>query len=259
MQKALVAVGAQPETTVIVAGIGCSGKIGNYVNSYNLHVTHGRTLPAAMGVKLANPKLTVLVAGGDGDAYAIGMGHFLHTIRRNPDVTYIVMDNHIYGLTKGQTSPTSARGFRTHTSPSGNIEQPVRPLMLALSAGATYIAQGFSSWQGQLAHLIEDAIRHPGFSLVNVLSPCVTYNKEDTYDLYKSSLFNLDEDATYQPGDRAAAFSRLVELDEMVTGVIFRGDSEPYHTKIPGFGGVPLAEQPLGLDDGIWREIVANL
>src|SRR5690606_23590572 len=127
----------------LVAGIGCSGKIGNYINCYNFHVTHGRTLPAAMGLKLANRDLTVLAAGGDGDGFAIGMGHFMHAVRRNVDITYIVMDNHIYGLTKGQVSPTSQTGFATKAQPTGNVERPVRPLTYALAAGATFVAQGF--------------------------------------------------------------------------------------------------------------------
>lgn len=258
MQKALVAVGADPSTTAIVAGIGCSGKLGNYINSYNIHVTHGRTLPAALGLKLANRDLLVLAAGGDGDAYAIGMGHFMHALRRNVNVTYIVMDNHVYGLTKGQTSPTSESGFITKTTPKGSIDRPVHPLMLAVSAGATFVAQGFSSWQPQLARLIQQGIEHPGFSLINVISPCVTYNKVNTYDWYKKTLINLEEDPDYDPHNRPQALARLDATDELITGIVYQEESIPYEAQIAGFREVPLAHQDWHVDDQTWNQILAS-
>ncbi len=258
MQKALVAVGAEPSTTAIVAGIGCSGKLGNYINSYNIHVTHGRTLPAALGLKLANRDLLVLAAGGDGDAYAIGMGHFMHALRRNVNVTYIVMDNHVYGLTKGQTSPTSESGFQTKTTPKGSIDRPVHPLMLAVSAGATFVAQGFSSWQPQLAKLIQMGIEHPGFALINVISPCVTYNKVNTYDWYKKTLSNLENDSDYNPSRRTDALAKLDATDELVTGLIYREDSEPYEALLPGFKETPLVEQDWRMDEATWNKLLAN-
>ncbi len=258
MQKALVAVGAEPSTTAIVAGIGCSGKLGNYINSYNIHVTHGRTLPAALGLKMANRDLLVLAAGGDGDAYAIGMGHFMHALRRNVNVTYIVMDNHVYGLTKGQTSPTSESGFKTKTTPKGSIDRPVHPLMLAVSAGATFVAQGFSSWQPQLARLIQMGIEHPGFSLINVISPCVTYNKVNTYDWYKKTLVNLEEDPDYRPNSRTEALARLDATDELVTGLIYREESEPYEALVPGFREEPLVHQDWNVDETTWSQILAS-
>jgi 2-oxoglutarate ferredoxin oxidoreductase subunit beta len=259
MQKALVTVGADPASTAIVAGIGCSGKIGNYINSYNIHVTHGRALPAALGLKLASRDLMVLAAGGDGDAYAIGMGHFMHALRRNVNVTYVVMDNHIYGLTKGQTSPTSQEGFKTKTSPKGSLERPIHPLMLAVSAGATFVAQGFSSWQPQLALLIQKGIEHPGFSLINVISPCVTYNKVNTYDWYKQSLQNLDNDPEYVPNDRTKALARLHETDELITGLVYQEESTPYEDLIPGFKDTPLVHQDLHVDPNTWKQILATL
>ncbi|MCY0897378.1 MAG: 2-oxoacid:ferredoxin oxidoreductase subunit beta [Firmicutes bacterium] len=258
MQKALVAVGAEPRTTAIVAGIGCSGKLGNYINSYNIHVTHGRTLPAALGLKLANRDLLVLAAGGDGDAYAIGMGHFMHALRRNVNVTYIVMDNHVYGLTKGQTSPTSESGFKTKTTPKGSIDRPVHPLMLAVSAGATFVAQGFSSWQPQLARLIQQGIQHPGFALINVISPCVTYNKVNTYDWYKKTLLNLDDDPSYNPHSRPEALARLDATDELVTGLIYQEESEPYETQIAGFRDTPLVAQDWHVDNATWNQILKS-
>ncbi|PSR27074.1 2-oxoacid:ferredoxin oxidoreductase subunit beta [Sulfobacillus thermosulfidooxidans] len=258
LEKALVEVGADPSTTAIIAGIGCSGKIGNYINSYNLHVTHGRTLPSAMGVKLANRDLTVLAVGGDGDAYAIGMGHFMHALRRNVNITYIVMDNHVYGLTKGQTSPTSEIGFHTKTSPDGSIDTPVHPLMLAVAGGATYVAQGFSSWQPQLAHLIVEGIKHPGFAMINVISPCVTYNRVNTYEWYKKTLVNLDEDPSYRPTSRAIALARLEETDELVTGLIYQEPSVPYEDQIPGFSKQPIVNQNWHVDAALWNQILEH-
>jgi len=244
LQRAFVNLDMQPQNVALVAGIGCSGKIGNYINSYNLHVVHGRTLPTAMGVKLANRDLNVIAVGGDGDGFAIGMGHFNHAVRRNVDMTYIVMDNHIYGLTKGQNSPTSDRGAKVKSTPWGSIERPVRPLSLAITGGATFVAQGFSSWQPQLVKLIEQAIAHRGFSFLNVISPCVTFNKLNTYDWYKQNLRNLDDDPAYVADDRARAFDLLTRTDEMVTGVLLRDDSLPaYDELVPGFQDVPIAHQ----------------
>ncbi len=242
--RALVNLDLKPEEVALVAGIGCSGKIGNYVNSYNFHVVHGRTLPTAMGLKLANRDLRVLAVGGDGDGFAIGMGHFNHAVRRNVDLTYIVMDNHIYGLTKGQNSPTSDQGAKVKATPWGSIERPVRPLSLAITGGATFVAQGFSSWQPQLVRLIEEAMRHPGFSYLNVISPCVTFNKVNTYDWYKKNLRNLDDDPSYRPDDRSHAFELLTREDEMVTGVLFREDGQAtYEERIPGFRTQPIVQQ----------------
>jgi 2-oxoglutarate ferredoxin oxidoreductase subunit beta len=260
LQKALVQSGIEPEDLAIVAGIGCSGKIGNYINGYNLHVVHGRVLPAAMGVKLANRRLTVIATGGDGDAYAIGMGHFMHALRRNVKLTYVVMDNHVYGLTKGQYSPTSESGFKTKTTPKGNIEEPVRPLTTAVAGGCTFVAQGFSSWQPQLANLISRALAHPGFALVNVISPCVTYNKVNTYDWYKEVLTNLDEVDGYDPHDRVQALKLLQEKDELVTGLIYEDPSSvPYEERVPGFSDEPLATQDYRIDPALWDKVLATL
>ena len=165
IQKAAANVGLEPEEVAIITGIGCSGRLSGYINSYGVHGIHGRALPLAQGVIMANKDLTVIASGGDGDGYAIGMGHTIHALRRNMNMTYIVMDNQIYGLTKGQTSPSSAVGFVTKSTPKGNIEKNVAPLELALSSGATFVAQGFSSDIKALTKLIEDAINHDGFSL----------------------------------------------------------------------------------------------
>ncbi|MBO8141501.1 MAG: 2-oxoacid:ferredoxin oxidoreductase subunit beta [Firmicutes bacterium] len=256
LQKALVDLGVEPHNVALVAGIGCSGKIGNYINCYNLHVVHGRALPAAMGLKLANRSLTVIAAGGDGDGYAIGAGHFLHAVRRNVDITYIVMDNQIYGLTKGQMSPTSHSGFKTRTSPEGNIERPVRPLQLAIAAGATFVASGFSSDVKQLSRLIAEGIRHRGFALVNVYSPCVTFNRLNTYDWYKEVLSNLDDDPTYDPTNRAMALERLIETDERVRGLVYRSDQPSFEQLFPGYRDEPIVGQDWTLPEEDFTQLL---
>lgn len=259
LQKALVGRGIEPHKVALVAGIGCSGKIGNYINSYNFHVVHGRTLPTALGVKMANRDLLVFAAGGDGDGYAIGMNHFVHAVRRNINVKYLVMDNGIYGLTKGQNSPTSETGQTVKATPFGNVEQPVRPLSLALTAGATFVAQGFSSNQKQLTGLIERAIDHPGFALVNVLSPCVTYNKIDTYEFYREHLYDLDADESYTPDNRANAIAKVLEKDELVVGMIYEDKSSvPYEDAAPTFSKEPLAGREIRLSDKEFAQVLAE-
>lgn len=259
LQKALLELAIPPEMVTIVAGIGCSGKIGNYINSYNIHTTHGRTMPVALGVKLANRALTVIAAGGDGDGYAIGMGHFVHALRRNPDITYVVMDNQIYGLTKGQVSPTSMEGFETRSTPQGSVEHPVRPLQLAIATGATFVAQGFSSKQKQLVEILKAAVQHRGFALVNTISPCVTFNKVNTYDYFKAHLTDLDTLPGYDPTDRELAIRTLIEHDELVTGIVYRKpDSVPFEDRLPGFRAEPLAQQPLEVDEADFERMVMS-
>lgn len=257
LQKALVELGIEPEKAAVVSGIGCSGKIGNYINSYNLHTVHGRSLPAAQGLKLANRELTVIAAGGDGDGFAIGMGHYMHALRRNVDITYIVMDNMIYGLTKGQTSPTSESGFQTKSTPAGNIEKNVNQLQLAIASGCGFVANGFSANQKQLVEIIKRAIQHPGFSLVNTYSPCVTFNKQNTFDFFKSHLQNLDEDPSYDRTDRFAAMKKLMETEELVTGIIYEDpNSVRYEDRVPGYREQGIVNQDWSMDPEVWQKLV---
>ena len=197
LKEALVSLEVHPKDLVITAGIGCSGRAFAYLNGYSFHGVHGRALPLSTGIKLANEALKVLVLGGDGDGYAIGMGHFPHAIRRNLDLTYVVMNNQTYGLTKGQVSPTSDLGYRTTTTPAGNIEGAIDPMAIAMSSGITFLARGFSGNPKHLTKLFERAIAHKGFSLVDVLSPCVTYNRVNTYDWYREHSYYLDEEPGY--------------------------------------------------------------
>ncbi|WP_102346866.1 2-oxoacid:ferredoxin oxidoreductase subunit beta [Bacillus sp. Marseille-P3661] len=257
IQRAVANVGVEPQDLAVISGIGCSGRISGYINSYGVHGIHGRSLPIAQGVKMANKDLTVIAAGGDGDGFAIGMGHTIHAIRRNINVTYIVMDNQIYGLTKGQTSPRSAKGFKTKSTPKGSIESALSPMEMALTAGATFVAQSFSSDLKELTSLIEEGIKHEGFSLINVFSPCVTYNKVNTYDWFKENLTKLSDVEGYDPANRMQAMQTLMEKSGLVTGLIYQNkDQQSYQELIPGFSEKPLVHADLTLDEAKFNELV---
>lgn len=259
IQRAAANVGLEPEQLAIISGIGCSGRISGYVNAYGLHGVHGRALPIAQGVKMANRELTVVAAGGDGDGFAIGMGHTVHAIRRNIDLTYIVMDNQIYGLTKGQTSPRSGEGFKTKSTPQGSIETPLAPLEMALAAGATFVAQSFSSNLKQLTHVIEEGMKHKGFSIINVFSPCVTFNKVNTYDWFKEHVVNLDDFPDYDSSNRIQAMTKLMETEGMLTGIIYQDTSKPsYEELVPGFKEEALAKQNIHLSEEEFDKLVAE-
>jgi len=247
LQKAVAELGLEPEQVALVSGIGCSGKMSQYFNSYGFHSLHGRSLPTATGVKLANQDLTVIAAGGDGDGYGIGMGHFVHTVRRNIDITYIVMDNHIYGLTTGQTSPTSDRGFRSKTSPQGAAEEPVKAVETAIVNGASFVAQAFSGDVKQMTHIFKEAISHKGFALVNCFSPCVTFNKVNTYEWFKEQLVNVDELENYQPEDVDHALRVLAETKGTVTGILYKQKRPVYHEVMSGASDVAAAKLDLRL------------
>ncbi|MCL6592772.1 MAG: 2-oxoacid:ferredoxin oxidoreductase subunit beta [Alicyclobacillus sp.] len=257
IQRALAALGKEPHEVAVISGIGCSGRISGYINTYGFHGVHGRALPAAQGLKLANRNLTVIAAGGDGDGFGIGLNHFVHAVRRNLDITYIVMDNQIYGLTKGQHSPTSAHGFTAKTTPAGNIENALVPAQIALAAGIGFLAQGFSSDVNQLVSLIQQAIQYRGFALVNVFSPCVTYNKINTYDFFREHVYNLEQVPDYDPTDRALAMKTVIETNGLCTGLIFKDESRvPYEDQIPGYSETPLVQADLALNPDVFAAAV---
>jgi len=226
--RALAAVGRPPHEIAFVSGIGCSSRIPGYTNAYGFNSVHGRALPIAQGIKLANQDLLVLVAGGDGDAFAIGGGHVAHAVRRNVDLTYIVMDNQIYGLTKGQLSPTSPRGLRTSSSALGSLEDPVNPLLYVLSYGASYVAQGTPADMKGLAEIIEEAMRFPGFAFVNVQSPCVTYGREEQSLKAQKAMMESLAELGHDSSDRLKAFALAAEYGEkLYTGVFYRNPDPP--------------------------------
>lgn len=261
IQRAVAAVGVEPHELALISGIGCSGRISGYINSYGVHSIHGRALPYAQGVKMANRDLTVVAAGGDGDGFAIGMGHTIHAIRRNIDMTYIVMDNHIYGLTKGQTSPRSDVGFKTKSTPAGSVESPLGAMELAISSGATFVAQSFSSNLKELTSIIQQAIEHKGFSIVNVFSPCVTFNKVNTYDWFKEHLISLDDIEGYDRHNRVKAISTLMENNGLVTGVIYQDNEKAdYQTlaEANGFSKTPLVTSDLNLENDDFQKLMAE-
>jgi 2-oxoglutarate/2-oxoacid ferredoxin oxidoreductase subunit beta len=256
IQKALAELGKEPENVAVISGIGCSGRISGYINSYGFHTIHGRSLPVAQGVKLANRDLTVIASGGDGDGFGIGLHHFMHAARRNMDITYIVMDNQIYGLTKGQTSPTSAHGFKNPKStPYGNIENSLTPAQVALAAGIGFLGQGFSSDIKQLVDVIKQAIAHKGFSLVNVYSPCVTFNKVNTYDWYKENITNVDTIEGYNNSDRIQAMSTVMAHGGLVTGVLYQNNEiKAYEDLIPGYKEEPIVNHDLKISEDFFNQ-----
>ena len=228
--EAFEQLGYETKDIVLVSGIGCSSRIPYFVASYGFHGVHGRVLPLATGIKVGNPDLHVVGLGGDGDAFSIGAGHMPHAMRRNPDLTYIVMDNNIYGLTKGQTSPTSHFQFKTKTTPFGNIEDPMNPMALAIVYGATFVATGFSGKAKELTDLFAQAIQHKGFSFVNVISPCPTFNKVDTFKYFAEHVAPVP--AGHDPSDRMKALELAYDTDHHYLGVYFQAERAPLNQRL---------------------------
>ena len=222
--------GFAPHEVVAISGIGCSSRIPYFISTYGFHTIHGRTMPIATGVRVARPDLKTLVFGGDGDAFAIGAGHFVHAMRRNLDITYVVMDNAIYGLTKGQTSPTSGSGFTTLSTPQGNPEQALNPLMLAIASGATFVARGFSAEPQKLADLIVEGIEHKGFSFIDVYSPCPTFNKVNTFKTYKESVAWLP--GNHDASDPIQALHYANSESPLYLGVFHRREATTFEDHI---------------------------
>jgi 2-oxoglutarate/2-oxoacid ferredoxin oxidoreductase subunit beta len=217
----------EPHQALVVSGIGCGSKLPDYMNVNGYMTIHGRPLPVATGAKLANPDLHVVVVNGDGDSYGIGGNHFVQTCRRNPNITQIVENNQIYGLTKGQYSPTSEKGFVTTTSPDGAIELAFNPMAVALAAGATFIARAFSGEPKHIAQLVAEGIQHRGYALIDVLQPCVTFNRLNTYDWYRQRVYHL-EDEGYDPTDQAEAWAKAHEWEERIPlGILYRAEGLP--------------------------------
>lgn len=237
-----------PRDLLVVSGIGCSSNLPGFIRAYGVHSLHGRALPFATGAKLANHAMTVIATGGDGDGYGIGLNHFIQAMRRNIDVTYIVMNNEIYGLTTGQVSPTSETGMKTKTTPHGNLEGMLNPMALALASGCGYIARGFSGQPKHLMKLYVDGIRHPGFALIDVFSPCVTFNKVQTYDWFRKRVYKLEE-TDHDPASFHGAMDKALEWGEKIPiGLLYRNPNPPLslHEQDPGLQSGVLVRQPLG-------------
>jgi 2-oxoglutarate/2-oxoacid ferredoxin oxidoreductase subunit beta len=261
IQKALVQLQISNHHVVAISGIGCSSNLPGFINTYGMHTLHGRALAVAAGVKLANHELTVLVTGGDGDGFGIGGNHFVHSMRRNVDLLYIVMDNQIYGLTTGQTSPTSRIGMKTKSMPFGNIEAPVNPISLALAAGATFVARGYSGDQKHLTEMIIRGIEHKGFSFLDVFSPCVTYNHDNTYQWFRPRVKKLEDDSTYDPSVWTAAMERsLLWGEEIPIGRFFeRTDVPSLHEAEPVLNQGPLVYQEARVPTEVARTFIEEL
>jgi 2-oxoglutarate/2-oxoacid ferredoxin oxidoreductase subunit beta len=249
LKRAFVASECDPQDIVMVSGIGCGSKMNDYMRINGLHTLHGRPVPVAQGVRLANTARKVICVHGDGDGYGEGGNHFLHAARRNLGIVDLVENNHVYALTRGQYSPTSYKGFKTSTSPFGVLEKPVNPLGLALSQGATFVARGHSLDLEQLQHLIVEALGHRGYAFIDVMQVCVTYNREMLYDWYREHTYKVDEDGDYDPSDFNAAMVKAMEFpggDRVPTGIIYRTEDVPaYEEGEPTLEAGPLVDQPL--------------
>ncbi len=236
-----------PHEIFIVTGIGCGSKLPHYMKINGFHTLHGRSLAVATGARLANHGLRVMTVHGDGDGYGEGLSHFLNTVRRNLDIVDIVQDNRIYGLTKGQYSPTSERGKRTPTSPEGSIDGPVNPLAMAITAGATFVSRGYSGELRHLVWLIGEALNHSGYALVDVLQPCVSFNRSYAYDFYNERVYKLEDEEGYDATERTVAWEKAHEWgDRIPIGILYRGDPIPtYEEQVSALGAGPLVKQPL--------------
>jgi 2-oxoglutarate/2-oxoacid ferredoxin oxidoreductase subunit beta len=217
---ALASLDVDPKDAVVVSGIGCSSRMPGFVKSYGLHSVHGRALPIATGVKLANPALTVIAVMGDGDGLGIGGGHLMHAMRRNPDIACILVDNSLYGMTKGQPSPTTPHGVKTSTTPYGNPDMPLNPVHMAVSGGTSFVARGYTGEIETLQALIASAVSHRGFSLVHTIAPCPTFNYRETYKYYSKNVAPLPED--HDTADIAAALRLSRETEPLYTGVYYK-------------------------------------
>jgi 2-oxoglutarate/2-oxoacid ferredoxin oxidoreductase subunit beta len=225
LKQAVSELGILPRNLVVACGIGQAPKTPHYFNTSMFNGLHGRALPAAAAIKASNPLLTVIAEGGDGDMYGEGGNHFIHTVRRNPDIAHIVHNNMVYGLTKGQASPTSSRGFKTPVQVDGVILEPFNPLAVAIGLNASFVARAFAGDVPQAVEIVKKAILHKGYALVDILQPCVTFNKQNTFKWFKDNTYYIDP--AHNPSDRNAAFSRAIETEKLPLGVFYSHEENP--------------------------------
>ena len=247
VRQALVKLGIKPHEVAFGFDIGCNSNGANFIKGYVCHALHGRAVPPTEAIRWANHKLKAVIAfNGDGGGFGIGIGHFIHACRRNVNILYLTHDNQIYGLTTGQTSPTSAKGFVTKSTPFGNLEEPVNPSALAISSDATWVARGFAGEVQHLTDLIIKGIQHPGFAHLNVLQQCVTFNKVNTLDWFKQRVYKLEE-TDYQPNNKKEAWNKAQETaDKIPIGILFQEQKETYQEQIPQLKEETLVEKKLG-------------
>jgi 2-oxoglutarate ferredoxin oxidoreductase subunit beta len=244
LNRALIEMKIEPQQVLLVSGIGQAGKLPHYTKGNVFNSLHGRPVPPAIGAKIANSELIVIAVSGDGDAYGEGGNHFIHGARRNHDITYLVHNNQVYGLTKGQASPTSDIGFVTKTTPEG-ATNPVNPIALAIVSGASFVSRGFAGDMDHLANLIKKGITHRGFALIDILQPCVSFNHKNTYQWYKERVYKL-QDKRYDPGDKKAALEKALEWgDKIPIGVIYEEDLPVYEDELPALSDRPLVKQKI--------------
>jgi 2-oxoglutarate/2-oxoacid ferredoxin oxidoreductase subunit beta len=245
LKNAVVNLNLDPDKLAMVSGIGCSGKMPHYVRTYGFETLHGRVLPVAEAIRMANNGLTVIASGGDGDGYGIGMGHFMHAMRRNYNIAYFVHDNMVYGLTKGQVSPTSEKGYKSPTTPFGSIEVPVNPLALAITQGCTFVARGFAGDVKHLTWLMEEAIKHRGFALVDIFQPCVTFNKVNTYQFFQNKVYNL-QDVNHDTSNKFEAWKKSQEWNEKIPiGIFYKENRTLYEDELPQIKDKPLVQHDI--------------
>jgi len=243
VKRALVALEIEPYQVLFVSGIGQSGKLPHYVGGNIFNSLHGRPVPAAIGARIANGELTVIAVSGDGDGYGEGGNHFLHAMRRNHDITYLVHNNQVYGLTKGQASPTSDPGYVTKTTPFGASE-PLHPVTLALAGGASFVARSFAGDIEHLSGMIQEGIKHKGFALIDILQPCVSFNHKNTWKWYRDRVYHLEDD--YDPSDMKSALDRAQEWEDKIPiGVLYRRERPTFEDQQPALGAGTLAGQKL--------------
>ena len=257
LKKALVDIQQSPQDLVIVSGIGQAPKTPHYLRCNCFNGLHGRTLPVATGIKLANHRLTVLALGGDGDGYGEGGNHFLHAMRRNINITYLVHNNQVYGLTKGQASPTSEHGFVTKTTPRGALSPACNPLLLAIASDCSFVARGFAGEVDHLADLIKEGIRHKGFALIDILQPCVSFNRVNTFKWYSDRVYKIERVSEYDAGDRLTAFNKAQEWgDRIPIGIIYRNQRPALEEQIPAIADEPLVAQQI--DPDVFAELLES-
>jgi 2-oxoglutarate ferredoxin oxidoreductase subunit beta len=257
LKKAFPVMGLHPHQIMTVSGIGCSSNLPGFINTYGLHTLHGRSLPIAQGFKLANHEMTVVAVGGDGDGYGIGVGHLVHAMRRNVDMTYIVMNNEIYGLTTGQTSPTSGFMMKTKSTPFGNPELPLNPLTLALGSGCSFVARCYTGDIARLIEIIREGIAHQGFALIDTFSPCVTFNKVNTHQFFRANVKDINKDG-HDPSDIYAAFREATREDYIATGIFYKKERPCYEEAERETLAVPLVRHPLGISPKRQQELIAE-